>query len=277
MALQSYFDNLEPESPDEEIWRFLPFALFEDLMANDELYFRRADLFKQDETEGIPPEDFIRRVMGLRPWVLDDERQLSHQMGMLAQDREAFYVSCWHQYRHETAEMWRDFAKDGVAIRSRYDLLRNIMDCMLDITHLGVMRYGEERLNQTGRVNVLQFINTKRACFEGEHEVRAIIWCPDLFSGGNRHFDLHSFPHSRPLPENPPHHWVHEFKRRRVDLKKLITGIVVSPWATNDVLEMAESWVKAKNHTCEIRRSTLAIPDVSDGRHSVRSGDGMEK
>jgi hypothetical protein len=131
MALQSYFDNLEPESPDEEIWRFLPFALFEDLMANDELYFRRADLFKQDETEGIPPEDFIRRVMGLRPWVLDDERQLSHQMGMLAQDREAFYVSCWHQYRHETAEMWRDFAKDGVAIRSRYDLLRSIMDCML--------------------------------------------------------------------------------------------------------------------------------------------------
>ena len=64
-----------------EIWRFLPFAFFEDLMANDELYFCRADLFKQDESERIPPEGFIRRVMGLRRLILEDEWQLIHQMG----------------------------------------------------------------------------------------------------------------------------------------------------------------------------------------------------
>ncbi|MBV9769361.1 MAG: hypothetical protein JOZ32_07310 [Bryobacterales bacterium] len=66
MSLQSYFDNLEPDSPDIEIWRFLPFKFFEDLMATEELYFCRADLFKQDEREGIPPENYIRRVMGLQ-------------------------------------------------------------------------------------------------------------------------------------------------------------------------------------------------------------------
>lgn len=259
MPLQSYFDNWEPDAPEVEIWRFMPLMFFEDLIANDELYFCRADLFKQDEAEGIPPENYIRRVIGLQPYVIEDERSVSNWMGTLAQDREAFYVNCWHLHRHETAEMWRDFAKDGVAIRSRYDLLKSVMDSMLDTTHLGLMRYGEERLNRTGRMNVLQFINTKRKCFERECEVRAILWCPDPFAGKNRHIDVNNFPHPRPLPENALHHWVHPFKRRRVDLKALICGIVVSPWASEEVFEKVKAWVRVKNHSYEVGRSNLAI------------------
>jgi hypothetical protein len=154
--------------------------------------------------------------------------------------------------------MWGDFAKDGVAIRSRYDLLKSIMDDMLDTAHLGLMRYCEERLNQR-RINVLQFINTKRKRFKGEREVRAILWCPDLFAGGNRHFDVNNVPHCRPLPENQRHPWVHEFKRRRIDLKALITGIVVSPWATKQVFETVQQWVNVKNHSYEVRQSNLKI------------------
>jgi hypothetical protein len=50
----------------------------------------------------------------------------------------------------------------GVAISSKYAKLKACLDGMLDRTHLGVMRYGEQRLYHTGRVNILQFINTKR-------------------------------------------------------------------------------------------------------------------
>jgi hypothetical protein len=206
---------------------------------------------------GIPPENFIRRVTRPQRYEVKDETQLSDQMGTLAQDREAFYVSCWHLHRHETVEMWKDFAKDGVAICSRYDLLKSIMDGIPDAAHLGLMRYGEERL--TGGVNVLQLINTKRKCFEGECEVRAILWCPDPFASGTRHLDINNFPHSRPLPENPPNPWVPKFKRRRLDLKALITGVVVSPFATNEVFEKAKQWVHVKKHACEVRRSNLAI------------------
>jgi hypothetical protein len=87
----------------------------------------------------------------------------------------------------------------------------------------------------------------------------AILWCPDPFAGGNRHFDMNNFPRSRPLPENPRHQWVHEFKRRRIDLTALITGLVVSPWATQEVFEKAKQWVQVKNHSYEVRRSNLAI------------------
>ena len=40
---------------------------FRDLMASEELYFRRADLFT-DKSEGLPPEDYALRVLGLNPF-----------------------------------------------------------------------------------------------------------------------------------------------------------------------------------------------------------------
>jgi hypothetical protein len=46
----------QKEAPSETvIWRFLDLRKFRDLMANQELYFRRADLF-DDQSEGLPPE-----------------------------------------------------------------------------------------------------------------------------------------------------------------------------------------------------------------------------
>jgi hypothetical protein len=240
MAVYSYFDNLEPDNPDVEICRFIPFKFFEDLMATEELHLTRADLFRQDEQEGIPPENYVRRVMGLRRYDPADETTLNHHLGTLAQYREWFYVVRWQLFRGETLEMWKKFGEFGVAICSSYGKLKACLDGMLDRTHLGVMRYGEQRLSQTGRVNTLQFINTKREQYEKEQEVRAIVECPDPLDGGNRHFDINNVPHPRPLPENKRHDWVYDFKRRRIDVKALLPkscvktcgGFDVSPYVT---------------------------------------------
>ncbi|MHB8655552.1 MAG: hypothetical protein ACYDA9_16910 [Terriglobia bacterium] len=234
----------------------MPLNRFQDLMSNEELYFRRSDLFPQDEEEGIPPENYLRRVMGLRPFVLEDEKELNHQIGSLAQFREMYYVNCWHLFRKETPEIWKEFARYGVALCSR-DLLRSTLDGMIDKTFLGVMRYGEERLTQTMRVNTLQFINTKRERFRDECEVRAILDCPSTFSAMNRHFDPNNWPHRRPLPENALYHWVHDFKRRRIDLKSLIVSIVVSPGASQEMFDEIKLWVQTKQYSCEVRWSDL--------------------
>ena len=79
---------------------------------------------------------------------MDDEVKLNNDIGNLAQFREMQYVSCWHLFRKEVPEMWEGFAQHGVAIRSRYVLLKDVLDKMLDKTHIGLMRYGEERLYQ---------------------------------------------------------------------------------------------------------------------------------
>ena len=163
--IESYFSQLEPPE-DTEIWRFMPLSRFEDLMANEELFFCRADLFPQDENEGIPPEDYVRRAFNLRRYDIQDEKTLIHQMGTLAQEREMFYASCWHLARDERPEMWKGFAETGVAIISRYESLKGVSDGLLDRGFLGLVRYGEEHLITTMRVNVMQYITTKRIGYQ---------------------------------------------------------------------------------------------------------------
>jgi hypothetical protein len=189
--------------------------------------------------------------------VTTEEKTLIHQMGTLAQQREMFYASCWHLARDERPEMWKGFAETGVAIISRYESLKAILDGLLDRAFLGLVRYGEEHLTTTMRVNVMQYITTKRIGYRDECEVRAFLWCPDPLAGNNRHFDANNRPHSLPLVENPRHHWAHQFKKRRIDLKALINGVVVSPWASQDVMEKVETWVRIKHPQCAIRPSIL--------------------
>lgn len=65
-----YVNRGEP-SEDAVIWRFMDLCKFRDLIASEELYFRRADLFS-DKSEGLPPEEYARRVLGLDPYDIND-------------------------------------------------------------------------------------------------------------------------------------------------------------------------------------------------------------
>lgn len=52
MPIVPHDKKIEPRD-DAEIWRFLKMEFFRDLMANEELYFRRTDLYKNgDPSEG---------------------------------------------------------------------------------------------------------------------------------------------------------------------------------------------------------------------------------
>ena len=254
MPLAPYVGQLE--LPDDAvIWRFMPTDRFRDLVTSQELYFRRADLY-DDETEGVPPDEYVAAVFGLNLYDINDQQRLNDNLGHLAQFRESCYVSCWYHLQDEPLKMWERFAPEGVAVCSRYGLLKAAMDAMLDTTHLGQIRYGTGHLQ--GSYNTMQFITTKRAKYEDECEVRAFFNVYDPVAGGNRHFDIENRAHPRPLPQYPIHPWVPDCKRRRIDLKALISGFVVSPWASEDVIEDVRIWVKATRHSCPVERSTLA-------------------
>src|SRR5258708_38242873 len=61
-------------------------------------------------------------------------------------------------------------------------------------------------------------------------------------AGGNRQYDLNNFAHREPLDElNPLHEWVHECKRRRIDLKALVTEVRLTPRATTEPQSQAPS------------------------------------
>ena len=253
MPIVPYVNRVEP-SEDAVIWRFMDLRKFRDLMASEELYFRRADLFS-DKSEGIPPERYALRVLGLDPYDINDRVSLNHHLGSLAQDRESYYVSCWHLHRQETLDMWEQYGDDGVAVCSRYGLLRSALDGLLDETHLGLVRYGTDHL--AGIFNTLAFITTKQVQYSQDREVRAWLTSGDPLGGGNRHFDLNNFPHPEPIDLNPRHSWVPDCKRRRINLRSLVTDVYISPWAEKDAVEEIKLWVQTKGFPDSAKGSEL--------------------
>jgi hypothetical protein len=246
----------EPE-PDTIICRFMDLPKFRDLFANEELYFRRTDLFKEiDPEEALAPDDYVRASLGLVKYDLYDELKVNESQAFSRQISEARYIQCWHIYEGETLDMWARYG-NGVAIFSRFDLLKSALNGMIDDVTVGLVRYGDK----PDRYNLIDFLFLKRKHFDKERELRVVISCYDPVGGANRHIDRNGFPHREPLDnEHRLHEWVHECKRRRIDLKALVTEIRVSPWATTTEIEEVNDWMKGKNFSCPVKPSDLTGP-----------------
>jgi len=250
MKVERYPDQLEPDKQDAAIWRFMNITKFRDLMTSRELYFCRADLFF-DQSEGLPPEGY-HPFPGLNPLDLHDKHKLDDSIGSIAQFREAFYVNCWHLFKEETCGMWERYGQDGVAICSRYGLLKSALDAMTDRAYLGQVRYGSQ--DMTGW-NLLRFIFTKRGEYADEQEVRALLWIMDPHAGINRHIDGDNGVHPRPLTPSPER--VLDGHRRQVNLQALLTGIVVTPWASSTTFEEIAQIVRNNGHAIPVEPSSL--------------------
>jgi hypothetical protein len=253
MPIAPYVNQLDTKE-DAVIWRFMSLWKFRDLMASEELYFRRADLFS-DESEGLPPEQYVIRAGGLNAYDLSDRTKLNDQLGFIAQNRESYYISCWYLFREETLDMWAAYGESGVAVCSTYGLLKSALQDFLDAVQVGLVRYDTTHFGM--HFNVLEFIMTKQPQYSRECEVRALLNIPDPLAGGSRHVGLDNAIYARPLDMNPRNPWVPDGKRRRVSLRALLTGIVISPWAEPDDLEEIRTWAKSKG-LGEPRTSGLA-------------------
>jgi len=250
MPVERFTGGLEPQDPEAVIWRFMQLWKFHDIITSGELHFCRADLLG-DDNEGVPPGNFVPDVY------LGDALKMDHHIGVLAQRRESFFVNCWYLSPEPTARMWQEYGKDGVAIASRYSLLKGALDAGKDRGFLGLVHYGSSHLKGHSW-NLLRFISTKREYFAHEKEVRALLWFPDESAGDTRHFDANGIPHRRPLTEPPAN--FPKFKRLPVDLRSLITEVQLSPWAsettfadvnglaTEQGLEVPVSWSDLARH-----------------------------
>jgi hypothetical protein len=246
-------------NPDTVICRFMDLNKFRDLFANEELYFRRTDLFKEiDPEEALPPDEYVRQALGPTRYDIHDELRLNNDQASNRQFSEAHYIQCWQMFEGETLDMWARYG-GSVAIFSRFELLKSTLSPMLDEIAVGLVRYEN---NGPPRYNTIHFLFMKRKHYDKERELRIALTSYDPVGGGNRHIGLDGFPHREPYreplnQENPLHEWVHECKRRRIDLKSLVTGIRLSPWATHDEVEEINLWVRSRIPSCVVTRSDL--------------------
>jgi len=220
---------------------------FRDLMANEELYFRRTDLYKLDDpNEGLPTDTYLRRTLNLKRFALEDELELNHHQASNRLRSEYYYLSCWNlDDSSNRLRMWYRYAPYGVAVRSDYGRLKLTLDGFLDDVHIGKVRYGDQEM--TG-YNALQILFTKDKAYEWESEIRTVLCSYDPVGGQARNYRETNFPHREPQDDlNPLHAWVHEEKRRRIILKNLLVGIAVSPWASDETFaEVQEIWAKVQ-------------------------------
>ncbi|MGH9747967.1 MAG: hypothetical protein ACRD59_17875 [Candidatus Acidiferrales bacterium] len=253
MGIENYPDQLEPENQDAVIWRFINMGKFRDLMTTAELYFCRADLFS-DEREGLPPEEYLA-TFGLNPYDVNDRRELLNHIGSDAQFREGFYVNCWYLFREETSPMWKEYGSEGVAIASRYRLLKSALNSLSDRAYIGLVGYGAQHLIGK-RANLFRYITTKRIKYAYEQEVRAFLWIMDPRAGINRHYDENNRVH--PVPLTPPPDYVSKGERRKVDLETLVTEVVVSPWASSTAVDEIRRVVGDAGYKIPVLQSGLA-------------------
>ena len=255
MPVETFVDDPEPEDPRAVIWRYIGLGKLQDLVQKRQLYFCRADRLG-DEKEGLPPKEF-ERVLNLGKYDLNDIRERDHNIGWLAQVRQSFYVSCWHLYSEETATMWARYGKDGVAVVSQYDLLKQVLSPLPDKVMTGLIRYGTRHLTRVpDKENVIRLITTKREEYSPEREVRAMIWMPDAGDAMNRHIDRDNRPHDRPIYDPPP--TLPEGIRRDIDVASLITEVVVSPSAPPGRLAEVRALLADAGIVAEVRESALA-------------------
>jgi hypothetical protein len=246
------------EPPDDTvICRFMDFQKFRDLFANEELYLQRTDLFKEDDPwEALPSDDYIRAKLGLRRYDPTDELRLINEQAFLRQNSEGYFITCWQIFEKETLHMWERYGK-GVCIFSRFDLIKAQLDSMLDQIIVGLVRHQEA---PTDPYNTIQFLFTKRGHFDRESELRIVLQCYDPMANPNRHLDASNVPSREPRDElNKLHEWVHPCKRRRIDLKSLVTEIRMSPWATPNETAEVNLWVKNENFSCPVTSSHIVI------------------
>ena len=89
---------------------------FRDLFANEELYCRRTDLFKEtDPREALPSDGYARAALGLQKYEVNDELKLNNDQAFNRQNSEAYFINCWQIYEGEMLEMWKTYGK-GVAV-----------------------------------------------------------------------------------------------------------------------------------------------------------------
>jgi hypothetical protein len=121
-------------NPDAKIWRYLDFPKFVALLESKSLFFCRADLFL-DKHEGSFTKssvEFRERIWRENMPSIPDAafKQITEMHSFQKQEeRNNFYINCWHMNNHESAAMWELYGTRGqsIAIQSTYRTLRELM------------------------------------------------------------------------------------------------------------------------------------------------------
>ncbi|MBD9363089.1 DUF2971 domain-containing protein [Methylomonas fluvii] len=238
---------LPPEDKSVKIWRYMDFTKFVSLLETESLFLSRVDKF-EDPYEGATSH--ANAIM--RPYLYGEKgipKEALQQLSKFTKwTRSWTYVNCWHMNNTESAAMWKLYAQtnEAVAIQSTYTKLH---DNLAKDTYVGVVHYIDYDKDWLPEGNGFWPYVHKRQSFEHEKELRVLIQDLPSLEEPDKGLDYS-------LVNN-------EFgKSIKVDLKKLIENVYVSPVAPKWFFEVVAGVAKRYGCDFEVKQSNLAKEPV---------------
>ena len=201
---------LPPAEAEAKVWRYMDFTKFVWMFEEKGVFLSRIDKL-DDPFEG----SFSPVNQELRPLV----RKYLHLTGsfsvteIVEKLREWIGASCWHVSNHESAGMWKLYARteEAVCIQTTYERLAAILP---SDARIGMVRYVDYQKQWIPESNPLAPFIFKRLSFEHEQELRILKPLGDL----------EALQSKRSVPKNNL-----GGELIRCDLKQLIEAVHIAP------------------------------------------------
>ena len=218
------------------IRRYMTLLRLENLLERKSLWFSRGDKLG-DTFEGSYPklEETLRfieyhdqlikipSILGKNPTF---EKYLLKLSEINEINRRCFFSNCWSVSEHESSLMWGNYLKnaEGICIISNHEnLVASFEEIFQNPITVGRVDYRDFESENIARENSYGVFFTKKKEFADEKELRTLLWLPEYDSKFRQ-------------KENPV-----EGFGVRVNAKKLIQKIVVSPNCSQNFLEEVRS------------------------------------
>jgi len=237
------------EDENSTIWRYMDFTKFVSLLDKKSLFLCRADKL-EDAFEGSLP---LGNVESLKTEIYK-EKSINGKWGVAKAEqyindlsegskllKKITYISSWYMNEHESAAMWKLYARtnEAVAIKSTVKRLRKSLPKNEELL-IGQMKYIDYKKEYIEQKSLTERFFYKRNSFKYEEEVRVVIF-------------------------NMDEKWGSKFQVTEVDggiyittkLGSLIEEIYIAPNSPNWFLELVENAANLHKINKPIVRTSL--------------------
>lgn len=234
----------QPQDPSVKIWRYMDFTKFVSMLESSSLYFSRADRLG-DPFEG----SYSKGNINLRPAVYKDAKgpgnMLEHMARFAKWVREWTLVNCWHMNAHESAAMWKLYAKsnEAIAVQSTYATL---VACLPSNVFVGCVQYIDYDKDWLPEGNSFYPFIHKRKSFEHEREARAVIQ------------ELPIENDAIATGKTNPNYGQHI----NIELAELVKSVYIAPMAPSWLRDLVEAVCMKYGHKWNVTKSSLDAEPV---------------
>ena len=224
---------MQPEDPDQKVWRYMPMPTFVDLIGSHELHFARSDTLDDPFEGSTTLFDKYLSAIGYDILTGHDPNEVKERMEVDTEikkrQREMIYVSCWCIDEYESIAMWNMYGSSpgSVAVRTTYNKLCSSLSGEVVMGVVEYKNYDHKFSSIPNADDPLSRFMHKRVEYRHESEVRCLLYPGENVKASGL--------------------------RQAIDIESVIEAVVIQP--------RSEAWVKDSMELL-IKRNGLKLPVV---------------